>query len=735
MSLRLALLPLLLVPLSTLAASKTYDPGAARLKVSDVAVVQRAEALRSQMYPEWSGEAFSSQIIRRPSFLASPLSPPAGLVRVRQQMQHAASVEGEVQAMRVLSDDPQRWNYIVTSVDQLATDSHTAFVSRAHGRRLDKEVARRFIESLDPWRVLFSSQEVSRFLADRSGIASAISGNDLSWVERVATQARQIQADVIQDSIDRMSRAPVDGSLPPECGRARSWTLKPERFVQANRLHLQRLSGFCDSLASRLVPLKEGTPPAKAIEDLAQEYKRMSEQLAKPLTTEHYLSFIQARLAVLDPHSAYVPAAAKSDFSARMAAAYVGLGVHLSFSSGVASFARVNESGPAYESGIRQGDQLLAIGLAPDQVSPVSSLTADQVLSMMSGVEGGTVWLMIKDGAGAEVEKVVRRRRIEVASDRVKTNRLDATPERAGILHIRVSSFYKDAASPDRPGGSTTADVRRALEQARPGDWVVLDLRGNGGGLLDEALGVAGLFLSSGTVVQVEQPSGQNLGLAARPGQAWAGNLALLVDRATGSASEIVAGALQDYQRAVVLGEQTFGKGTAQSLFDLDGWAGAPGPVYGQVNLTTMRFFRPSGISTQLNGVQPDVAFLPSHGGGREQALDLAMRPTRLPSVASLPSPSKDRSDCLGLAARQATQTWNGGAWSNDWSVSLEEIRTRPIGLDARKEFIDDRIAVRERLNATLAALPGNDAPLLVALSVLPTLQSCLSPPVLPEPR
>lgn len=730
MSLRLLLLPLLLVPLTTLAASRTYDPDAARLKVSEVAVVQRAEALRTQMYPEWSGEAFDPYLQRRPSFMASPFSPPPGLVRVRAQMQHAASVAGEVEAMHVFEEDSLRWNHIVTSVDQLATDSHTAFVSRAHGRRLDKEVARRFIESLDPWRVLFSSQEVSRFLSDRTGIAAAISGKDLGWIDRVATQARQVQATVIQDSIDRMALAPTDGSLPAECSRVRSWTLKPERFVRPDRLESQRLSGFCDSLASRLVPMKEGSSPAKAIEDLTQEYKRMSDQLAKPLTTEHYLSFIQARLAVLDPHSAYVPAAAKSDFAARMAAAYVGLGVHVSFSSGVASFARVNESGPAYEAGIRQGDQLLAIGLAPDQVSPVSSLTADQVLSMMSGVEGGTVWLKIKDGAGAEVEKVVRRRRIELAGERVRTNRLEATAERAGMLHIRVSSFYKDASNPDRPGGSTTADVRRALEQAQEGDWVVLDLRGNGGGLLDEALGVAGLFLSSGTVVQVEQPSGQNLGLAARPGRVWSGRLALLVDRATGSASEIVAGALQDYQRAVILGERTFGKGTAQSLFDLDSWAGAPGPVYGQVNLTTMRFFRPSGISTQLNGVEPDVAFLPQHGGGRELALDLAMRPTRLQSAANLPSVSQERAACLAQATRQAVQTWNGGAWASDWNVALEEIHTRPIRLDARKQFIDDRIAVRERLNSTLASLPGGDAPLLVTLSVLPTLQSCLSPPV-----
>ena len=730
MMLRLAL-PLLFVCAST-TAQAAQSPE--RLKISDVAVVSRADQVRSSMYPEWSGEASAGFDQLPPSSLfprSSLFSAPPILSKVRGQMIRAASLAGEEQLVHLLEEDDLRWNAIVASVDQLATDPNTAFVSRSHGLRLDKAVGMRFIESVDPWRVVFSSRDVSKLLSDRKGLTAAVSGENLAWIDRVATAAHASQSALVQDAIDRFQDVPVDGSLPSYCRASRGWELEPKRFVRPDRLERHRLDGFCDSLSARLVPAKEGVTPEKALSTLRQEYVKMMDKLSEPRQDAHYLSFVLSRLSVLDPHSTYVPATGKSDFSARMAAAYVGLGVNVSFSAGLVSFSSVNESGPAYEAGVRAGDQLLSIGPSPGAQVPVANLTSEQLLAMMSGVDGGEVWMNIKDSAGVEVEKVVRRRRVEVRSARVQSSRLPPTADRPGVMHVRANSFYRDVSDPDRPGGSTTSDIRRALDLALPGDWVLLDLRGNGGGLLEEALGVSGLFLPAAPVVQVQSPSGEVLSLSARPGHAWEGPLLLLVDRATGSASEIVAAALQDYGRAILLGEPTFGKGTAQSLFDLDGWAGVPAPVYGQVNLTTMRFFRPSGGSTQLVGVVPDIAFMPSHGGGRERSLDRAMRQSSLPALPL--ASSRITSSCLSPARHQASRLWSGSAWSTSWDKALEEIKRRPVALNARKQFIDDRVKAQGDLQKSLSSLPGADAPLFVTLSVLPLLAACPTTIAAPE--
>ncbi len=141
-------------------------------------------------------------------------------------------------------------------------------------------------------------------------------------------------------------------------------------------------------------------------------------------------------------------------------------------------------------------------------------------------------------------------------------------------------------------------------------DGVVLDLRGNGGGSLSEAIELTGLFIDQGPVVQVRESSGRvSVENDRKAGVAWTGPLAVLVNRGSASASEIVAGAIQDYGRGLIIGETTFGKGTVQNMVDLDRWPANEKPRFGQVKLTIAQFFRPGGSSTQNKGVVPDVGF------------------------------------------------------------------------------------------------------------------------------
>ncbi|MGB0513793.1 MAG: carboxy terminal-processing peptidase, partial [Wenzhouxiangellaceae bacterium] len=200
-----------------------------------------------------------------------------------------------------------------------------------------------------------------------------------------------------------------------------------------------------------------------------------------------------------------------------------------------------------------------------------------------------------------------------------------------GVIDVPV--FYVDfrGRARNEPNyRSSTRDVRRLINELR-GEGInglVIDLRGNGGGALVEATTMTGLFIDEGPVVQVRDSSGRlSIESDNEPGMAWDGPLAVLVDRGSASASEIFAAAIQDYGRGIIIGESTFGKGTVQNLFNLDNYVTDDDKKLGQIKLTMAKFFRINGGSTQLRGVEPDVA-LPSYNASDdygESALDFAM--------------------------------------------------------------------------------------------------------------
>jgi carboxyl-terminal processing protease len=241
----------------------------------------------------------------------------------------------------------------------------------------------------------------------------------------------------------------------------------------------------------------------------------------------------------------------------------------------------------------------------------------DDVVQLIRGKGGTQVRLQVL-GAGAapgSPEKIVEFTRGKVtleaqaASKEIKTLKRGDRELKVGV--INVPGFYSDYEA-QRAGNedyrSTTRDVRRLIDELRKEkiDGLVLDLRGNGGGFLPEAQSLTGLFIDRGPVVQVKFSTGEKEVLDdADAGTAYGGPLAVLVDRFSASASEIFAGAIQDYRRGVVLGQRTFGKGTVQNLVPLSKWSSRP--VNGQLTVTIGKFYRITGESTQHRGVEPDV--------------------------------------------------------------------------------------------------------------------------------
>jgi carboxyl-terminal processing protease len=369
----------------------------------------------------------------------------------------------------------------------------------------------------------------------------------------------------------------------------------------------------------------------RAREIVARRNARRARDLRARSTNDVLETYLSALASVYDPHSAYFAPTTSDDFDIRMADALEGIGAELRAEDQYTKVNRLIPGGPAEASGLlRRGDLILAVAQGGGAPVDVVDMRLDEVVKLIRGKKGTEVRLTVRpagatDPSETRVVPIVRDRvRLEAASAK---GRLHEVPDGKGAARkvgvVEVPSFYYDswAAQNGEPKPrSTTVDVERAVYElrAQQAEVIVLDLRGNGGGVLNEAVNVAGLFIDRGPVVQVLDPKrGAEVLRDKNAGHVWAGPLVVLTDELSASASEIVAGALQDHGRAIVVGsKQTHGKGTVQSVIDLgdvlrDGAFREFSENAGALKITVQKFYRISGESTQTRGVVSDVV-LPS---------------------------------------------------------------------------------------------------------------------------
>jgi len=314
---------------------------------------------------------------------------------------------------------------------------------------------------------------------------------------------------------------------------------------------------------------------------------------------------------------------------------------------------RIITGGPAdLNKKLKVDDRVIGVGQGDQEIVDVISWRLEDVVDLIRGPKGSTVRLQVRSkGAGASaptrIVDIVRDK-VKLEEQAAKKSVLDKIPGSTGtrIGVIDLPTFYLDIEGRYRGDSdyrSTTRDVRKLLgELAKEKvDGVIIDLRGNAGGSLIEATDLTGLFIDQGPVVQLRSPQGRvEVNEDTDAGVAYEGPVVVLVDRFSASASEIFAGAIQDYRRGIIVGEPTFGKGTVQRLFQLDKWG--PGKRgHGQLKMTTAQFFRVNGESTQHRGVTPDIVFPTAvhsdeHG---ERALDNAVPWSRTNAADYKPQP------------------------------------------------------------------------------------------------
>jgi carboxyl-terminal processing protease len=360
-----------------------------------------------------------------------------------------------------------------------------------------------------------------------------------------------------------------------------------------------------------------GDEDSEIIEKLGKRYRNQLNQILKTNGRDIFQVYLSNVAKAVDPHTAYFSPRNAENFNMDLSLSLQGIGAQLTTEDEYTKVVELIKGGPAEQGAeLQEGDRIIAIGQGVDgDLEDVVGMRLDDVVAQIRGEKGTVVRLnVIPVDAVSETNATV----VSITRDTVKLEDASAKKEVIELTHngdsfkvgvIALPTFYFDfeaAGRGEEDFKSSTKDVEKLLEELKEEavDAVVVDLRNNGGGSLSEANQLVGLFIETGATVQIRY-SGIRNGFTRsfgdnNPEVAYDGPLAVLVNRTSASASEIFAGAIQDYQRGLVLGGQTFGKGTVQEIIPMD---------YGQVKLTRSKFYRISGASTQHRGVIPDIIF------------------------------------------------------------------------------------------------------------------------------
>jgi carboxyl-terminal processing protease len=483
--------------------------------------------------------------------------------------------------------------------------------------KLSPQVLDRYLSALDGQHLYFLAGDIGGFERWRLQFGDMIHSGQIDPAYVIFAQFQLRNAERIRYALKLLDTE-------PDWNKEESFTFDREHAPWAANMtelnELWRLRVKNDAITLMLT----GKSWPETQELLRKRYQHVLSRLDKVTPEDVFEALMNAYCASYDPHTNYFSPRSSEEYRIQMSLSYEGIGASLVLTDDYVTVSGVLAGGPAAADGtLKVNDRITAVGQGREgPMTEVIGWRLDDVVQLIRGKVGTQVRLQILTAAAAPgtAEHVLELTRNKVtleaqaAKKEVRQIQRDGHPYRIGI--ITVPGFYNDMEAHnagDENYRSTTRDVRRLLQelQADGGvDALVLDLRGDGGGYLPEAIGLTGLFIDRGPVVQLKETTGQLEVLdATDPGMVYSGPLAVLVDRTSASASEIFAGAIQDYHRGLILGQTTFGKGTVQSVIPLDRWSQRA--TEGQVTVTIGKFYRITGESTQLRGVAPDIA-LPS---------------------------------------------------------------------------------------------------------------------------
>jgi carboxyl-terminal processing protease len=494
-------------------------------------------------------------------------------------------------------------------------------VAREHYRRaplddhLSSLILDRYLDAIDGGRSYFFASDIAEFEKYRYELDDAIKSGDVEPAFVIFRRYQQRSRERMAYAIDLLAKEPnfdIDESFNFDREKE-PW---PANTAEMNELWRKRVKN--DALS--LVTAGKSWPETADL--LRKRYEHVAKRMDQSKPEDVFEAFMNAFVLSLDPHSNYFSARNSEEYNIQMSLSYEGIGASLQLTDDYVTVIDVIAGGPAAISGkLAANDRITAVGEGKNgELTDVIGWRLDDVVQKIRGPGGTLVRLQLLPAGAApgSAQKVVEFTRNRVSLEAQASHKAMRVVQRNGhdikVGVITVPSFYQDYDA-SRAGAkdfrSTTRDVQRLIGELKKdgADVLIMDLRANGGGYLPEAESLTGLFIDRGPVVQLRDTSGRiEVDDDPDPAIFYSGPMIVLVDRFSASASEIFAGAIQDYGRALIVGQQTYGKGTVQNAHPLNYTIFGRKPELGQLNVTIGKYYRITGESTQDRGVTPDIA-------------------------------------------------------------------------------------------------------------------------------
>lgn len=508
----------------------------------------------------------------------------------------AEQAEAAIWAMRFLS----RFHYKPVPLD----DSMSELIFDA------------YLDSLDGDHLFFTQADVDQFASVRDKLDDAVFERDLTAPYVIFNLYQQRVSERLAYSRELLAQ-PFDFNKDESYDYDREDAPWAKNSAELDDIWRKRVKN--DYLRLKLAK----KDPKDIKETLDKRYANYLDRIQQLNSEDVFQTFMNAYATSIEPHTNYLSPRASENFDIAMKLSLEGIGAVLQRLDEYTAIREIIPGGPAAISGkLNPGDRIVGVGQGESgPILDVIGWRLDDVVDKIRGAKGTVVRLeILPDAAGPDGKHellTLTRNKVSVEEQAAKQSIIEVdqgdTKRRIGV--ITLPTFYQDFDARRRGDAnykSATRDVERLLGELRKEnvEGVVVDLRNNGGGSLDEATDLTGLFIDKGPVVQIRDASGRVEEKSdRRAGAAWTGPLAVLVNRGSASASEIFAAAIQDYGRGVIIGEPTFGKGTVQNLLNMDDMARNETPTFGDLKMTVQQFFRINGGSTQLRGVVPEISF------------------------------------------------------------------------------------------------------------------------------
>lgn len=462
---------------------------------------------------------------------------------------------------------------------------------RKYEKQLDDQVSKASFEFMNTSMKLFSNR-----LNDAEAIYKEILAKPFDFTKE----------ETIETNPDKFGFAPNAAALKEEWRKY----LKYQTLIRLNDLLLEQEAAkdnkSADKALKTMTDLEEEARQkvAESYEQLFRRYKQMDQE-------DHLSLYMNAIANAYDPHTTYMSPKDKASFDIAMTGRLEGIGASLLEKDGYVKVQEIILGSPSSRQGeLQAGDVILKVAQGDQEPVDLAGMGIDDAVQLIRGKKGTEVRLTVRKIDGS-IRLIPIIRDVVIIEETYAQSAVIDGPNDRKVGYIRLPTFYADFAG--KGGRSSGADVKKELTKLNQEkvEGVILDLRNNGGGSLQDVVEMAGLFIKSGPIVQVGTSTGAPVVLEDKdPAVHFTGPVVVMVNSFSASASEILAAAIQDYKRGVVVGTDTYGKGTVQQVFDLDRAMPSqfdPLKPFGSLKMTTQKFYRINGGATQLKGVEPDI--------------------------------------------------------------------------------------------------------------------------------